>query len=69
MKLFNVRINAKNVVIALISFDIRGQLLYAFSTAAIPSESGMLVSNELTSIVTKKLFGGIFLMLFILFIK
>ena len=37
-----------------------GSLLYSFFTAAIPSEFGMLVDNDLTFIVTEYLFGGIF---------
>ena len=50
-------------------FDVFVKLPYAFFVVAIPSEFDMLVYNNLTSIVTKKLFGGMFSMSLILFMK
>ena len=52
MKLLNVSVNARNVVITLVAIDFF-ELLYAYITAAIPSEFDTFVYNDLTFIVTK----------------
>ena len=48
MKLFNVRIRAKNVMITFLATDFSGQLSYNALTAEIPSKLEMFAYNDLT---------------------
>ena len=69
MKLFNVRIRAKNVMITFLATDFSGQLSYNALTAEIPSKLEMFAYNDFTSIVTNRQLAGIFFAVSILFKK
>ena len=68
MKLFSVKISAKNVVITFVATIFFVWLLCFRLTTAIPSLLGTFVYKAFTSMVTKNEFSGT-LKLFILFTK
>ena len=68
MKMFNVKISTKNVVITFVATGFFVYLSCFRLTAAIPSLFGMFVYEAFTSMVTKNEFSGT-LKLFILFTK
>ena len=61
MKLFEVRIRLRNVIITFVDTDLDGCLSSASQTALICLLLGMLVYKDFTSSVTSKLSFGMFL--------
>ena len=53
IKLFNVRVRAKNIVITFVATVLFGWLSRDFFTAYIPSAFGMLMYNDCTSSDTR----------------